>query len=74
MQSALRFACANDAPNSHSADKFGNARAASHPACSHNTRATSTLAQTYAAPAAIDGRSDLPMPRLRPDKSVKSDE
>ena len=55
MQSTLRFARAFDAPNSHSADKFGDAPATAYSAATPNT---STLAYDFAAaysiPAAVN--------------------
>ena len=53
MQSTLRFACAVDATNSHSADNFADARAATHSTWSHNTRPASTLAPAYSIPTAM---------------------
>lgn len=54
MQSALRFACAIDAPNSHAARNLADARAAAHSANSPDTAALAyDFAASYSLPAAL---------------------
>ena len=42
-----------DAADSYSANKFGNARAETHSAPTHNTRATSAFAAPYSPPTPL---------------------
>jgi hypothetical protein len=53
VRSPLRYARADDAPNSHSADNPADTRAAPHSAVSPNTSAASLVAAAYSVSAAL---------------------